>query len=82
MWTPRSEYSGLGENETERQKIYRDVMAQSLSADVIQKIRPASTLDWYLARRPSVIRLKHFAVEDAPINVSRRQLLIGPGTWS
>tara|TARA_R110002073_G_scaffold228345_6_gene389124 strand:+ start:113 stop:304 length:192 start_codon:yes stop_codon:yes gene_type:complete len=39
MWTPRPEYPGLGENETERQKIYREMMAQSLSAEVIQQIR-------------------------------------------
>jgi putative transposase len=39
MWTPRPEYLGLGENDTERQKIYRKMMAQSLSAEVIQKIR-------------------------------------------
>tara|TARA_R110002072_G_scaffold31735_15_gene97657 strand:+ start:5582 stop:5839 length:258 start_codon:yes stop_codon:yes gene_type:complete len=39
MWTPRPDYLGLGENETERQKNYREMMAQSLSADVIQTIR-------------------------------------------
>jgi putative transposase len=39
MWTPHPEYLGLGENETERQKIYREMMAQSLSVEVIQKIR-------------------------------------------
>jgi hypothetical protein len=37
--TPRPEYIGLGETETERQKIYRKRIAQSLSAEVIQKIR-------------------------------------------
>jgi putative transposase len=39
MWTPRPEYIGLSVNETEGQKIYREMMAQSLSAEVIQKIR-------------------------------------------
>ena len=39
MWTPCPEYLCLGENETERQKIYREMIAQSLSAEVIQKIR-------------------------------------------
>ena len=39
MWTPRPEYLGLGKHETERQKIYREMIAQSLSAEVIQKIR-------------------------------------------
>ncbi len=39
MWAPHPEYMGFGENETERQKIYREMMTQSLSAAVIQKIR-------------------------------------------
>jgi hypothetical protein len=39
MWTPCPKYLCLGENETERQKIYREMIAQSLSAEVIQKIR-------------------------------------------
>ena len=39
MWTPHPEYLGLGKHETERQKIYREMIAQSLSAEVIQKIR-------------------------------------------
>ena len=34
-----AEYLCLGENETERQKTYREMIAQSLSAEVIQKIR-------------------------------------------
>ena len=39
MWTPRPEYLGLGENEADRQKIYRETIAQSLSSEVVQKIR-------------------------------------------
>ena len=39
MWAPCPEYLCLGENETERQKTYREMIAQSLSAEVIQKIR-------------------------------------------
>jgi hypothetical protein len=39
MWTPHPEYLGHIENETERPKRYREMMAQSLSAEVIQKIR-------------------------------------------
>ncbi len=39
MWTPRPEYLGLGENKAERQKIYRETIAQSLTSETIQKIR-------------------------------------------
>jgi hypothetical protein len=39
MWTQHIKYLGLGKNEAERQKIYREMVAQSLSAEVIQKIR-------------------------------------------
>jgi len=38
MWIPHPEYLGLSETETERPKIYREIMALSLSAEVIQEI--------------------------------------------
>ena len=48
------------------------------------------TEDKYLAinrlenpgKRWTLDEMEHFAADDAPINVSRSQLLIGPGTWS
>jgi len=39
MWTPHPEHLGLGEIGTERQKLYCEMMALSISAEVIQKIR-------------------------------------------
>jgi hypothetical protein len=38
MWIPHPEYLGLSETETKRPKIYREIMALSLSAEVIQEI--------------------------------------------
>jgi hypothetical protein len=40
MWIPHPEYLGLSETETEteRPKIYREIMALSLSAEVFQEI--------------------------------------------
>jgi len=39
LWTAHAQYLSLGENATERQNTYRELMSQVLSADVIQKIR-------------------------------------------
>ncbi len=39
MWRPHATYLGLGHSESERQKKYRKMIAESLSAEVMQKIR-------------------------------------------
>jgi hypothetical protein len=53
MWAPRPAYPGLSENETERQKIHLDMIAQSLSAEVVQNI-------WHCLNTMSVLGAKVF----------------------
>ncbi len=39
LWTPHSEYLALGKTKIERTEQYRNLISQTLSAEVIQKIR-------------------------------------------